>query len=225
DPCPEPALTLTELVTLGADVLPSYERVLGKRKVDESYTWSVPGEFVLTRLHARYDAGSLGEDLVFQAAPAIVGGREFLQQDGQLERGAIESPGGYNNFQARYAIRHEWPGPIECDSPQRGIWGGPWPDVQDQDGQPKVARDLAFVARDVELAGMVTEQAKLELEQTVGALPTGPIAAPQPGTSTGGSDDGGGGGCAHCSAGSSAPAGLLGLGLLGLLGVYLRRRR
>src|SRR5690606_9292039 len=131
DPCPEPALTLTELVTLGADVLPSYERVLGKRKVDESYTWSVPGEFVLTRLHARYDAGSLGEDLVFQAAPAIVGGREFLQQDGQLERGAIESPGGYNNFQARYAIRHEWPGPIECDSPQRGIWGGPWPDVQD----------------------------------------------------------------------------------------------
>src|SRR5690606_34476067 len=80
DPCPQPALTLTELVTLGADVLPGYERVLGKRKVDGGYTWSVPGEFVLPRLHARSAAGSLGEDLVFQAAPAIVGGREFLQQ-------------------------------------------------------------------------------------------------------------------------------------------------
>ncbi|HVI01981.1 MAG TPA: DUF2330 domain-containing protein [Enhygromyxa sp.] len=222
DPCPEPALSLEELVTLGADVLPSYERTLSKRKIDERYTWSIPGEFVLTRLHARYDAGSLGEDLVFQAAPAIVGGREFLQENNQLERGAIESPSGYNNFQARYAIRHAWTGPIECDHPQRGIWGGPWPDVQ-HDGQPTVARELAFVARDVELASVVTEQAKLELERTVGPLPTGPIEPPKP-KRTGSSDDGGGGGCAHCSTDDGRGGGLLGLGVLALLGLVRRRR-
>ena len=229
DPCPEPALTLEELVTLGADVIPSYEQQLGKRKIDESYQWSIPNEFVLTRLHARYSADSLGEDLVFQAAPAIVGGREFLQTDNQLERGAIESPEGYNNFQARYAIRHEWTGPIACDNPQRGIRGGPWPGVADPSAaQPQVAQDLAFVARDVELGAFVTDAAKAELEQTVGPLlPAGPIAAPEPaGSSSGGSTDegGSGGGCAHCSVDTERDIGLIGAGLV-VFGLFGLRRR
>ncbi len=108
DPCPEPALTLEELVTLGADVLPSYEKAFAKQAVPSDWQYSIPSEFVLTRLHARYDRSSLGEDLVFQAAPAIVGGREHLRADGQLERGAIPDESGYNNFQARYIIRHPW---------------------------------------------------------------------------------------------------------------------
>src|SRR5690606_35487470 len=29
--------------------------------------------------------------------------------------------------QARYAIRHAWQGKIACESPKRGVWGGPWP--------------------------------------------------------------------------------------------------
>jgi MYXO-CTERM domain-containing protein len=216
DPCPEPALNLEDLVTLGADVLPSYKRMLGKREIDWRYTQTIPAEFVLTRLHARYDAGSLGEDLVFQAAPAIVGGREFLQRDGQLERGAIGSPGGYNNFQARYAIRHEWTGPIDCAEPQRGIWGEPWPELQDASGEPRVALDLAFVARDVELAGLLTEQAQLELEHTVGPLPRGPLETLPSHVAHG---------CAHCSVDSQGSGrALLGLGLLGLaLGLLARR--
>ena len=29
-----------------------------------------------------------------------------------------------NNFQARYAIRHLWDGPIQCENPVRNRWGG-----------------------------------------------------------------------------------------------------
>jgi len=194
DPCPEPPLTLEELVTLGADVLPSYERAFRSGRVPSEFQWSIPSDFVLTRLHARYDQSSLGEDLVFQAAPAIVGGREFLQTDGQLERGAVEEPSGWNNFQARYIIRHEWQGPIECDNPQRGIWGGPWPEVAAQEGYrpPAVARDLAFVERGADLGELVTESARARIEADVGPLPAGPIQPPPPNPHPGLGGKGGG---------------------------------
>jgi MYXO-CTERM domain-containing protein len=230
DPCPEPPMTLEELVTLGADVLPSYAQLFGKnQKISEDYQWSIPGEFVLTRLHARYDASSLGEDLVFEAAPAIVGGREFMKEDGQLERGAVEEPNGYNNFQARYIIRHPWEGPIECESPQRNLWGGPWPELQNAPSQPAVAQDLAFVPRGAKLDDYVTEAAKTEIETTVGTLPAGPIEAPPPDKHPGPGYRGEGSGCAaHCSveqAGAGGGAAGFALGLLALLGLRRRGRR
>jgi MYXO-CTERM domain-containing protein len=139
DPCPEPALNAVELATLGADVL------AGKG----SYS---PRNFVLTRLHARYSAKTLGEDLVFKAASPIVGGREFVGKDG-LERGS--RPAGTNNFQGRYAIRHEWEGKIDCASPRRGIWGGP-PSGGHKGPQP--ATDLAFAPRgSMELTNVVAQ--------------------------------------------------------------------
>ena len=233
DPCPEPPLALDELATLGADVLPTFEQAFAKQAVPSDWQWSVPSEFVLTRLHARYDQSSLGEDLVFQAAPAIVGGREHVvSDDGQLERGAVEEPGGYNNFQARYIIRHAWEGPIQCDNPQRGIWGGP----PDGGGNaPAVARDLAFVERGAVLADYVTESGAARIEADVGPLPAGPIAAPLPdprkGIKGGGGRTAGGGkdtgGCAHCSTDPDAGRwGALGLALFGLVGgLRLARRR
>lgn len=75
---------------------------------------------VLTRLHYRYSNGDLGEDLMFRTARPITGGRE---SGAELSQGASESTN--NNFQARYAIRHEWTGPIECEAPTRGRWGRP----------------------------------------------------------------------------------------------------
>jgi MYXO-CTERM domain-containing protein len=159
DPCPEPALTLAELVTLGADVLPTYAAQLGgggQQEVDSSLEWSIPSEFVLTRLHARYDSSTLGEDLVFEEAPAIAGGREFLQTDGKLERGS--QPYSSNNFQARYIIRHPWTGPIACANPERGIWGGPPAGVGN--GGPIVARKLATVDRGASLGSFVTAESQ-----------------------------------------------------------------
>ncbi len=160
DPCPEPALTLAELVTFGADVLPAYAGKLDKQDIDAELEWSVPSEFVLTRLHARYDHSSLGEDLVFEEAPAIAGGREFMQEDGKLERGS--QPSSTNQFQARYIIRHPWTGDIECDDPKRGIWGGS-PEHREQAPQPTVARKLATAKRGGTLASFVTAESSAQL--------------------------------------------------------------
>ena len=101
-------------------------------------------DFVLTRLHARYGKDSLGEDLVFREAPAIVGGREIRDASQQLEHGS--QPSTMNNFQARYAIRHPWNGPMACAQPKRGVWGGP-PHGESGDTRPTPARDVAFAPR------------------------------------------------------------------------------
>ena len=173
---------------------------------------------------------------MFQAAPPIVGGREFMQANNQLERGAVEQPGGYNNFQARYIIRHPWEGKIECEAPIRNRWGGPW----DQGGGTplKVAQQLAFEARDASLGSYVTPASA----EIVGvAVVQDPAPTPEPDkpatepskaepTETPAKGDAKAnakepaGGC-RCDAGE-APGGGLGATLLGLLMlVGVRRRR
>ena len=109
DPCPPgPEIGWGPLQALGADV------------TNGSHSW----EYVLTRIHARYDSKTLGDDFVFRAAPPIVGGREHIVTDnGELEEGSRAD--STNQFQGRYIIRHAWEGAIECDDPVRGVWGGP----------------------------------------------------------------------------------------------------
>ncbi len=136
DPCPTSPLSKEDFATLGADVLPT------KSTPDDE--WKPERQFVLTRLHARYDKTSLGEDLVFKAAPAIVGGREFLTDGKSLEQGS--RPDSLNNFQGRYAIRYPWKGEVKCKNPVFGRWGGPWPG--EQQAGTKGIEDSAFVARD-----------------------------------------------------------------------------
>jgi hypothetical protein len=150
DPCPTPALDPAELQTLGADVIGTDD------------VWS----FVLTRLHARYGKDAIGEDLVFRAAPGIVGGREQANEKGVLEVGG--SPSSYNNFQARYAVRHPWTGKIYCHDPIRGRWGGPPAAQQQIAAGPRAATDLAFAPRGkIELASMVLEDVE-EIGVTAG---------------------------------------------------------
>jgi len=152
DPCPTPALDPSELVTLGADVLHAPAVAKGKmgaagRKLPAPPPSPPMGyeSFVLTRLHARYSKDGISEDLVFKAAKSIAGGREWRNEQGKLEEGAIDA--GMNNFQARYAIRHEWTGPIACANPTRGIWGGPPDGAQQAASGPTAATNLAFVER------------------------------------------------------------------------------
>ncbi|MBH24119.1 MAG: hypothetical protein CMH57_06640, partial [Myxococcales bacterium] len=61
----------------------------------------------------------------------------------QAEQGA--QPGNVNNFQGRYIIRHAWTGPIACQNPVRGRWGGP-PAGKSNPG-PVAAEDLGMVKR------------------------------------------------------------------------------
>jgi len=135
DPCPGPVIAMDELATLGLDVLGGDKGAAAPFSGDAM-------SMVLTRLHARYGK-TVTEDLVFKAAEPIVGGREFLQANGKLEERS--RPDSINNFQARYAIRHEWTGPITCKDPVRGRWGGPPSGVTG--GGVKPALDLAFAPR------------------------------------------------------------------------------
>ena len=152
DPCPGPVLSPNDIATLGADVMP--ETTAAPPAQGRRFNRSVFSGYVLTRLHARYSKESLGEDLVFKAAPPIMGGREVRGTNGDLEHGA--TPAGTNNFQGRYAIRHAWGGPVACKEPHRGIWGGP---PMGYGGgattSPKPALDLAFAVRDAPLASFV----------------------------------------------------------------------
>jgi hypothetical protein len=125
DPCPGPPLDESDLATLGAERLGN------------------EGQWVVTRLHTRYDKQTLSEDLVFRATSPLEGGRAARDDGGGPHSGHRAEN---NNFQARYIIRHYWSKKIACDSPQRGIWGGP-PDGREENFKPRPARDLASAAR------------------------------------------------------------------------------
>ncbi|MEW5742410.1 MAG: DUF2330 domain-containing protein [Myxococcota bacterium] len=146
DPCPTAPLTDGDMATLGKDVLP-------KVKDSERAQWDPASQFVLTRLHARYDKAGASEDLVFKAAGPIEGGREFDREGEGLRQTASSST--WNNFQARYAIRYPWKGKVECANPLWGVWGGP--PAGQQGGGVQAAQGTAFVKRDVTLIAKLAE--------------------------------------------------------------------
>ena len=79
-------------------------------------------QWVLTRLHTRYDDKTLSEDLVFVEGSPVRGGRGAGGIN-QETPGAVESS-PVNQFQGRYIIRHYWEKEVTCESPQWGRWGG-----------------------------------------------------------------------------------------------------
>ena len=199
DPCPEPPLEPGEILTLGADVVDGGD----------------PYGFVLTRLHYRYTADDLGEDLVFRAAPPVTGGRGVPAPDGSMVQ--TPSSDSYNQFQGRYAILHRWEGQVSCQSPQRGRWGGP----------PGGAEPPALAAGNTALTSGIpsgSDRGAGMIAVDVPALELRAGAAPPPGARP--SAAAGAGGCASCSV-SRATGFALSFGVLGLLlvALALRRRR
>ncbi len=217
DPCPGPALTEQDFATLGDDVLPQ-----AAPQPQGAYYYSFGGGFTLTRLHARYSREALGADLVFRAAPAIIGGREMYTANQEIEHGAVAS--SYNNFQARYVIRHAWTGAVACEHPVRGVWGGP--PAGHEASSPTAATKLAFAPRpaDFKLASFVKDD--IPEIRFLRNAPEPPIAATPSAAASSATKPAAraSGGCAGCAAhGESAPAGLAVLAPLALL--VLRRRR
>jgi len=100
--------------------------------------------WVLTRLHARYNAKTLKDDLVFAKADPIIGGRGVpIWERGELrEEGA--QPSVINNFQARYAILYPWKGKATCKMPVRWRWDKP---LHGGARTAKPALDLASTSR------------------------------------------------------------------------------
>ena len=162
DPCTDADISNPDLMTLGGDVVGG--KIAG-------------GRFVLTRLHARYGKGDMKDDLRFRAAKPVTGGREQWSKNG-LEYGA--TPSAQNYFQARYAVRHWWTGPIKCQNPVRNVWGGP----PDGNYQPTLAANkLAFAPRGkLEVASMVKRDLwEIGLKRTGTAPPGGGKFATPPG--------------------------------------------
>jgi hypothetical protein len=190
DPCTDADISNPDLMTLGGDI------VGGK---------IAQGNFVLTRLHARYGKADMKDDLRFREAKPVTGGREQWSKNG-LEYGAV--PSAQNYFQARYAIRHWWSGPIKCAHPVRGVWGGP----PDGNTQPTIAASkLAFAPRGkLEVAGVIKRdlwEINLKKSADNAPAPGGKFATP-PGKKVQG-------------LGLGAVLGLAGLGA----GLLIRRRR
>jgi hypothetical protein len=108
----------------------------------------------LTRLHARYTKDTVGEDLVFKAAPSIIGGRGTPNNKGDFDEKGAKPDQYTNNFQGRYAILHRWEGKVECQTPSWGRWGGP----PGGGNQTQAAKDLANAPRGgVQLAKFVRQ--------------------------------------------------------------------
>jgi len=191
DPCTDADITNPDLGVLGAEVIGGN---------------LLAGNFVLTRLHARYGKDDMKDDLRFREAKPVTGGREQWSKQG-LEYGA--TPSTQNFFQARYAMRHWWTGPIQCKSPQRGVWGGP-PDGAAH--QTIAAGRTAFAPRGkMQLATMI----KRDLWEIGYKKEPPPKLAPAPkpgGTKTMG--------FAFFGAGSVSALAMIGLGIL-----FGRRRR
>jgi MYXO-CTERM domain-containing protein len=245
DPCPAPAIQPEELVTLGADVVLKPEAQPAKPKpvprgappqprMPPMVRWDLLQGWVLTRLHARYDKNFLGEDLIFRAAPPIAGGREIEGPDGKIETGA--QPWNMNSFQGRYVIRHAWTGPISCDKPRRGIWGGPPPGVQGST-QPESALRLAsvplgktelapFLAQDLSELGVAAIQGGAPVSEAPSSDKVDKPASPAPASPPASEPQAGG--CGSCSVGTRAPsvvpAALVSWLVLGFFAASRRRR-
>ena len=110
DPCLTSALNEQDFANLGADTLP--------RAVED---------WVHTRMRARLTP-SITEDIVFQPAQPIHGGRGTPSGD-EYPTQQVESH-STNQFQARYYILNPWNDPVECEDPNFSNWtGSPRDDV------------------------------------------------------------------------------------------------
>jgi hypothetical protein len=190
DPCPAgQSLSAQDLNLLGGDVLPA---AAGRPKMPPQ-----PWEFTVSRLHARYTKESLGDDLVFRAAPPVTGGNTG---DNTEDQGAhVQSRGGQSSFQGRYVVKHPWQGEVLCTDPQFGHWG--------PRGAASPATNVALTPRDARL-----EDFLLKDVSSLGLTAHGPPLPPRPMVSW--------------RAYVSGQNGVLGLGLLaGAASVALLARR
>jgi hypothetical protein len=158
DPCPVPPLQPSDVYTLGGDVLIGGQPGATGQAAGRGGPFFGSGlNWVLTRLHTRYSKETLGEDLVFAPAPAVVGGRAKWNGTAMENPGVVDKA-GTNNFQGRYIIRHWWEGEVACEAPRWGRWGGR-PGQRDEGGKGKTtpAQNLASAPRGaVKLAEVVT---------------------------------------------------------------------
>jgi MYXO-CTERM domain-containing protein len=87
-------------------------------------------QYLLSRLHYRYDAASLPEDPTIGAASGGVEGGIALPKGEKMEVSTEVKSTGASRFQTRYNNFHPWKPVIQCQTPERGKWGKSPPDYR-----------------------------------------------------------------------------------------------
>lgn len=245
EPCPNAPLAIHELLSLGVDAVendvPKAERnpkpkpptdeekaqlkaadKPTRKRLEEQRREVVRrrgvlerNSYVITRLHHRYDASGLPEDVELQPASSVQGGVGVPTGPGAELPVGVESASD-NRLQIRFAADHESKKVNQCDNPVRWRWGQPPADYR---GLRKTwtARDIAYKKRDKFALKDVIKSSVPALGISVAAAaPDVAPAAPAPEKKESG-----------CSLGARLPESRWGLaGLLGvLLTSVLRRRR
>ncbi|MEO8183458.1 MAG: DUF2330 domain-containing protein [Deltaproteobacteria bacterium] len=176
EPCPNAPLKIHELLSLGADVLeadvPDAEknpkpaeltdtekeqlkeadketriRMEEQRKeVARRQALLARNNYVVTRLHHRYDAQGLPSDIELRAAGPLKGGVALPAGPSAEALGAVEAA-PENRLQIRYNVGYPSKKVVQCEAPQRWRWGIPPASYR---GLRKTwtARDLAYKKRD-----------------------------------------------------------------------------
>jgi hypothetical protein len=176
EPCPNAPLMIHELLSLGVDVVeqdvPEAERNPKPSELTEEETAQLKAvdkatrkrleeqrrevarrrglvernSYVITRLHHRYDASSLKQDVQVRAAGHVQGGLGTPSgPNGELPT-SVE-PAAQSRLQVRYSTMHPSKKVVQCENPQRWRWGQAPPSYR---GLRKTwtARDTAYKKRD-----------------------------------------------------------------------------
>jgi hypothetical protein len=129
--------------------------------------------YVITRLHHRYDASGLPEDIEVRPAANVEGGIA-LPTGPNAEMAGNVTPANESRLQIRYAATHPSKKVVQCENPNRYRWGKAPPDYR---GLRKTwtARDIAYKKRD---KFVLTEVVKSSVPALGIAATTGEPAAP-----------------------------------------------
>lgn len=176
EPCPNAPLAIHELLTLGADVVeadvPDAERNPKPPELSEEERAQLKAAdketrkrleeqrrevarrrglldrnaYVVTRLHHRYDAASLPEDVKLRPAEHVRGGVGVPVGPNAELPGSVE-PAPESRLQMRYSTAHPSKRVDQCENPKRWRWGKAPASYR---GLRKTwtARDLAYKKRD-----------------------------------------------------------------------------
>jgi MYXO-CTERM domain-containing protein len=242
-PCPNDPLQINELLGLGGDFfdesLPDKERNPEPPPMTEEETKQLAtadketkkrmkeqrvelvrrrallerNRYVITRLHHRYDAAGLPEDIVLKAAGHVQGGLgEPNGPRGDLPT-AVE-PAEQSRLQTRFTFLHPSKSEEKCENPVRWRWGK----------APRSYRGLrkVWTAKDMDRKSR-TQFASLK-EVITTSVPALDIDVSAPATEAAPPPPAEKSGCAFVAPDSSRTGGLFGVIGLGLVGLLRRRR-
>ncbi len=248
EPCPNAPLAIHELLSLGVDVVESdvpkaqrnpkppalTDEEKAQLKAADKVTCKQRGQqrlaavrrrgvfernsYVVTRLHHRYDAQGLPEDIELQPAASVQGGVGSPEGPDAALPGNVE-PSEDNRLQIRFAASHPSKKVVQCENPTRYRWGKAPPDYR---GLRKTwtARDTAYKKRDKFVLADV-------IKSSVPALGiAAAVAAPAVAEPAAAPDAKAGSSCALSSVGSPrSPGRWGGWALFGLATAWLTRQR